>query len=277
MTTVIYQKANALFCLYPLFDRHAELDSHQRQHLFARRMAVSAPPSIPLVDEPHTEMAKSKYYARVVALRKMGYPVRIVSIGVRVDGFVGNVPSARVLGRSDVIERVNGVRVRSLVQMRKLLAGCTGGATVHVEFRRGSQLKSGSFALINFRGLALMGIIAQDALEVSHLPVRIRIATHNVRGASAGLMFTLEIIDQMTPGGITRGRRIAGTGTIDLDGIVGPIEGADLKMVAAHRVGARMFFVPVENYPEIRNLYPDMKVIPVRTIDDALHALRQLH
>ncbi|CAH1191235.1 putative protein YlbL [Paenibacillus auburnensis] len=102
----------------------------------------------------------------------------------------------------------------------------------------------------------------------------------NVGGPSAGLMFTMEIYNQLTPGDLSKGHRIAGTGTIDADGNVGPIGGVKHKIVAADREKAEVFFVPVKNYEEAKaradKIGTDMKLVPVSTLDDALEYMKKL-
>lgn len=102
----------------------------------------------------------------------------------------------------------------------------------------------------------------------------------NVGGPSAGLMFTLEIYNQLTPGDLTKGHRIAGTGTIDADGNVGAIGGVKHKIVAADREKAEVFFVPVKNYEEAKaradKIGTAMKLVPVSTLDEALKYMEDM-
>jgi PDZ domain-containing protein len=86
-------------------------------------------------------------------------------------------------------------------------------------------------------------------------------------------MWTLGVIDVLTPGELTGGRTIAGTGTIVGDGAVGPIGGVQQKVVAAERAGARVFFVPADNAADARAVAKGITVVPVRTYQDALDYL----
>jgi PDZ domain-containing protein len=99
-----------------------------------------------------------------------------------------------------------------------------------------------------------------------------------VGGPSAGLLFTLGIIDELGDNGdLTGGRTIAGTGTITADGQVGPVGGVPLKTQAAHRDGATVFLVPkAECADALSELPPDMRLVPVTTLDGALQALKAL-
>lgn len=102
----------------------------------------------------------------------------------------------------------------------------------------------------------------------------------NVGGPSAGLMFTMEIYNRLTPGDLTKGHRVAGTGTIDAEGVVGAIGGVKHKIVAADREGAEIFFVPVKNYDEAKTkadkIGTSMKLVPISTLDEALKYMEEL-
>lgn len=103
------------------------------------------------------------------------------------------------------------------------------------------------------------------------------IGLQDVGGPSAGLMFALGIVDKLTPTDLTGGRFVAGTGTIDDSGKVGPIGGISMKVIAARNAGARYFFTPSDNCAEAsRNTPAGLRLIKVNTLDDALKALDQL-
>ena len=274
MTTVIYEKANLLFCFYALFDGRAMLVP-----VDGREVLPLAGPHGPLPTAFMSQddvMATSKDVARVVALRKRGYDVPVESTGVRVMGFLPGAAAEGVLRVGDVVDSVDGLRVRKAQQLRAALGTRKAREMVTVRYRRQGVEGEARVALAAHGGKAFLGIMAHDAYEHGKLPVDIDIVTHNVNGASAGLMFTLAIIDQLTPGGITKGHVIAGTGTISLDGTVGPIEGVDLKLSAAQRAGATVFLVPRENYSEVRGSVSQMKIVPVGSVDEALKALEAI-
>ena len=115
-------------------------------------------------------------------------------------------------------------------------------------------------------------------------PVQIR-ADH-IGGPSAGLMFALEILNQLTSEDLTRGLKIAGTGTLTAEGEVGQIGGVEQKVAAADREGADLFFVPADVHPgdsnqsraeaAARAIGSRMKIVPVRTLDEAVHHLERL-
>ena len=105
----------------------------------------------------------------------------------------------------------------------------------------------------------------------------ITISLGDIGGPSAGLMFTLAVIDKLTPGELNGGRFVAGTGTITQDGVVGPIGGIPFKMLAARAAGATTFLVPADNCAEAAANTPDgLALVRVATLDDALAGLDAL-
>ncbi|MDC5698801.1 hypothetical protein OO014_16230, partial [Intrasporangium calvum] len=120
-------------------------------------------------------------------------------------------------------------------------------------------------------GRTALGII----LTLDHdFPAKVTINAGEVGGPSAGLMFALGIYDKLTPGSLTEGQDVAGTGTIDDAGDVGPIGGIKQKMAGARGGGSEYFLAPVENCPEVSGNVPSgLQVFAVDTFDDALAAV----
>jgi PDZ domain-containing protein len=107
------------------------------------------------------------------------------------------------------------------------------------------------------------------------LPVDVSLRTGNVGGPSAGLMFSLAIYDVLTPGELTGGKEIAGTGTMEDDGTVGPIGGIRQKLVGAQAAGADFFLAPADNCSDVAGHVPDgLRVVRVATFDEGLAAVR---
>ena len=103
--------------------------------------------------------------------------------------------------------------------------------------------------------------------------VQITIDSGRVGGPSAGLAFTLGILDVMTPGSLTGGLTISATGTMGLDGTVGPIGGIHQKVMASRRAGVDLMFVPASEIDEARKYAGNLRVEPVDTLDQALAIL----
>jgi PDZ domain-containing protein len=104
-------------------------------------------------------------------------------------------------------------------------------------------------------------------------PSLITLDVKNTGGPSGGMIFTLGVIEELTPQDLLQGRKVAGTGTIDLTGKVGPIGGIDEKLIAAQRVGVTVFLAPRSNCPEITSVPKGITVFAISTIDDAVKAL----
>jgi len=106
------------------------------------------------------------------------------------------------------------------------------------------------------------------------LPFDVKIDTRGIGGPSAGLAFTLAIIDELTPGELTGGKNVAVTGTIDIDGTVGEVGGVVQKTAAVRNAGARLFLVPPGEFADAsKHAGKNLKVVKVTTLADALKAL----
>ena len=210
----------------------------------------------------------SEQAAQTVALGHLGYPVKIVVQGVGEDS-----PSAGLLEEGDAIEAIDGTPTPDVDALDEVLTGIPGGTTVTVAYTRlgepGSvQVTTGS---AEERDGALLGI---TILEQPSAPFDVDIQVEDVGGPSAGLMLTLGILDLVGDDDLTGGSVVAGTGTIDADGAVGPIGGITLKMVAAQDIDADLFLVPAGNCAEaLRAPDPGYPLARVASLDDALDAL----
>ena len=123
-------------------------------------------------------------------------------------------------------------------------------------------------------GAACIGAASQDFVTY-HFPIDVTINTERVGGPSAGLAFTLAIIDDLTPGKLTDGKRVAVTGTIASDGSVGAVGGVEQKAITARRNGVQLMIVPKSEIADARKGADGMKVVGVETVDDALAALQR--
>jgi PDZ domain-containing protein len=125
----------------------------------------------------------------------------------------------------------------------------------------------------------IVGITPADTRTVE-VPFEVAISTNAIGGPSAGLAFTLALLDELTPGNLMGNVRVATTGTIEEDGTVGPIGALRQKTVAVRRAGAKVFLVPkAQSAAELAAARSaagtDLKVIPVGTLDEALKALQK--
>ena len=217
-------------------------------------------------------MDRSKETATVVALRQVGY--KIEPSGVEVTEVVAGAPAHGKLRAGDEILAADGHLVDSTDEVRKAITGHKPGERVAFRVERGKGEKNVSVEVQEVEDQPRVGILLRDLFP--DLPVKVTIETqNNIGGPSAGLMFTLSIIDKLTREDLTGGRRIAGTGEIALDGSVLPVGGVGEKLIAVHRLGVTTFLIPAENCAGVRGQVPDgLRLVKVSKVDDALRFLR---
>jgi Lon-like protease len=210
----------------------------------------------------------SEQAAEAAALRHLRYPVKVV-----VEGTTSGSPSAGKLAEGDAIESVSGRPTPDAATLTSVLGSIPGGTAVPVAYTRLG--KPGSTTITtgkaSDRSGSVLGILVSDAPSA---PFTVDIHVADVGGPSAGLMLTLGILDLVGTQDLTNGKVIAGTGTIDEKGAVGPIGGIQLKMVAAKGIGATTFLTPAGNCAEAAQApQPGLTLAKVATLDDALTAL----
>jgi len=222
------------------------------------------------VEEQNAEEFKSSQNSAVtVALRELGYPVRTFVTEVTKDG-----PSAGLLQKDDVITAVDGAEVTSPARLTELVQAKPAGTTLTVTYTRAGKTGTAKITTKADAGKTTPRIgVSIDKNQP--YPFKVEIDLDEIGGPSAGLMFTLGIIDKLRPADLTGGKIIAGTGTIDDEGNVGPIGGIPQKLVGAKDAGAQIFLVPADNCAEaMRNAVPGLPMAEVATVDDALTALQ---
>jgi PDZ domain-containing protein len=222
-----------------------------------------------VADENVQMFRDSQSAAEIEALRHLGYP-NIVYVGTIEKGS----GAWDVLRPDDQITAIDGHPVSDFASLKKAMAPTRPGQTVAVTVRRGGRSMTKSVHLGANTSVGPQGFLGVGVAERPHAPFTIHISLQDIGGPSAGLMFTLGIIDRLTPGDLTGGAFIAGTGTMQLDGTVGPIGGVTLKEATARAAGARYMLVPAENCAEAKTAVPaGLTLAKVHTLDDALSAV----
>lgn len=212
-------------------------------------------------------MSTSQQDAVAVALDELGIEYRdvVMIAGVQEDG-----AAAGTLEAGDVISSVRGETAGDVTGYRELIAAVPEGEPVSMTVRRDGQEKQLEVPTELVDGTPRMGVILSEGHE---FPLDIDIAVGDVGGPSAGLVFSLSVYDELTPGALTGGHRIAGTGTISEDGAVGSIGGIRQKMVGAAESEAEFFLAPTANCDEVVGYEPeDLEVVAVGTFEEALEA-----
>ncbi len=227
-------------------------------------------------EEDKVAMTQSKDSATTAALRQLGVPGTTTVVVGKVDA---TAPANGKLKVGDVLTGVDGTQVRDATELRALIGKRRPGQDVAIAFRRAG--KPGSTTITTAPAKQADGttrpVIGVLTSEQTQYPVKVDISLKDVGGPSAGLMFALGIVDKLTPGSLTDGRFIAGTGTIDDDGTVGPIGGIQQKLIGARSKGATTFLVPQANCAAALDGPPrGLTLIQVTSLKDALGQLNNL-
>ncbi|KYJ99943.1 ATP-dependent serine peptidase containing a PDZ domain protein [Microbacterium sp. CH1] len=216
-------------------------------------------------------MVDSQHEATAAALNELGYDTGAEVVVV--DAVEGS-PADGLLQADDVITAIDGTPVTSATALREAIQEAGGdpvaltvrrdGDEQTVEITPEEQAQDGTTTW-------LIGITLRTDYDFE---VDVTIQLDNVGGPSAGMMFALGIIDTLTPGELNGGKEIAGTGTIDAEGTVGPIGGIRQKLYGARDAGADYFLAPEANCDEVVGHVPDgLQVIRTATLDESLAAL----
>jgi PDZ domain-containing protein len=219
------------------------------------------------------------------ALLYLGY--KPVSREVILASVSPSAPSAKVLQAGDVVVAVNGKPVRSPDELRALVSATGANAPITVSVQRGGKTLVLHTTTTSDPSThrPLLGVQLDQNATFTKVDVTIGIDPNEVGGPSAGLMFTLGIIDKLTPGGLTGGKTIAGTGTIDGFGQVGPIGGIQQKIAAVTGhgpsgmppVNASYFLAPASECADAKAAAPSsLIVIRVDTLSTAVAALKAI-
>lgn len=194
---------------------------------------------------------------------------------LRVTGVAPDAP-ASALGEGDVLLALDGEPITGYDQLGRLLNEGEGApATLTYRTSDGEE----ESAEVTPRrddasGRYLIGLYLQRDFD---FPFEVSYGLEQVGGPSAGTMFALGIIDELTEGSMTGGKHFAGTGTIDAEGEVGSIGGIRQKLIGAHDAGATVFLAPADNCDEVAGHVPDgLSVVEVSTLDEAADAVERI-
>lgn len=222
-------------------------------------------------EESAALMVDSQQEATAAALSELGYDV---SRRLTVHSFTEDSASEGILEPDDVILAVDDRPVTTVPQVREAVAAGEGAAVEFTILRGGKERRLSVTPREDEESGWIVGVQLSGAYD---LPVDVTIQLDNVGGPSAGMMFALGIIDVLTPGPLTGGETIAGTGTIDAAGDVGPIGGIRQKLFGAQDAGAEYFLAPQDNCNEVVGHVPaGLRVFAIATLDDALTALEAI-
>ena len=242
-------------------------------------VALSAvlPPDVSAREYSRMEQAvfrESRQVAAAAAARAVGLPVEVSGSGVRVTDVVRGAPAAGVLRAGDVIVAVDARPVTEASDLQEVLRARPAGTEFVMTVERGGgrrDVRVTSSRLPSLTGGVGVGILVETRdLEVE-LPFEVRFQDRDVGGPSAGLAYALAMADLLDPADRAGGRTIAATGTIELDGDVGPVGGIPEKTVVAEEADADVLLVPAAELDAARE-----GDVPVRAVQGLEEALRSL-
>ncbi|WP_425452044.1 YlbL family protein [Arthrobacter silvisoli] len=216
-------------------------------------------------------MTSSQENAVAAALKELDIPF---GQKLEIAGLSSNSASEGKLREGDTFTSINGKAVTSLAVIQSELAATAGAPAAVVVERQGKAVAVSIKPNKGDNDRWLLGVALQYKFT---FPFQVKISLEDVGGPSAGMMFALGIIDTVTPGDLTGGKHIAGTGTISPDGTVGPIGGIAQKMHGARDKGASLFLAPAANCDDVVGHVPDgLQVVKVETLGDAEAAVKRL-
>jgi PDZ domain-containing protein len=219
----------------------------------------------------NADFKNSEDSAAFAALGYLKYPAAVTIATVTDAG-----PSAGKLRVGDAVDMVDGTPVTNVDQFTGLLKKTKPGQEVTIDYRRKNEPAGTAHITLGTNKDRDYGYMGVAVLDAPWAPFAVNFNLANVGGPSAGLMFSLAVVDKLTTGDLAGSTFVAGTGTISVDGKVGPIGGITHKMDAARAAGATVFLVPAKNCYEANSDNTGLRLVKVETLGgavDALHAL----
>lgn len=215
------------------------------------------------------QMTSSQENATVAALEELGYDVPAT---LTVAGTTAGSGADGVLLVDDVLVSMDGTALTSFTQLTDALKATAAGATVRLGVERaGAPIDVDVVTTERTGGGAQLGVLINPTFSP---PIDVKIKIDDIGGSSAGTMFALGIIDKLTPDDEVNGQVVAGTGTMDISGDVGPIGGIRQKLVGARRDGATWFLAPADDCAEVVGHVPDgLRVVRIATLHEAREAI----
>lgn len=219
------------------------------------------------------EMSRSQEIASAVALRALGKRVVAKPTGALIDAVDPDAPAAKSLHPGERIVAVDGKPVGTPPDLRRLVEGLKPGSSIRVAVADGAKRRTVRVKTTRARdGRTVIGVVVEQSVNV-RLPIPVTIDSGSIGGPSAGLAFALDIVEELGRN-VDRGRRVAATGEITLDGSVLPVGGLKQKTIGARQAKVDLFLVPAGDNARVARQYADgMRVIPVKSFRQALSAL----
>lgn len=212
---------------------------------------------------------QSEAAATVAAMEYLNIPVKIVVADV-----IDDSAAAGVIRADDEITQVDGTPVSEPGQVQQIVRDHSPGDELSITFIRAGQERTETLTLGQSPQDSRLPMVGISMTSKPKENIEVDYNLQDIGGPSAGMMFTLAVIDKLVPGDLTGGHFIAGTGTIGEDSKVGPIGGIVHKVAAANEAGAELFLAPADNCAEaVSRDHGDMQIARVENLDDAINAI----
>ncbi|HEX2849374.1 MAG TPA: PDZ domain-containing protein [Acidimicrobiales bacterium] len=227
-------------------------------------------------------MDESKQTAVVVALRRLGYQVPEHGEGGLVEKVLPSFPADGRLAPGDIIHSIDGSAVTLSQDASAIITKHKPGDVLDVVVSHADGTASRTVQVPvatdpQQGGKPVLGVLLRTYKHSFDMPFDVKIASQNIGGPSAGLAFTLGVLDELTPGELTGGKKVAATGTIEIDGTVGDVGGVAQKTAAVKAAGAKYFLVPPGEYATAKaHAGSNLRIIKVATLQQALDALASI-
>ena len=222
-------------------------------------------------------MMTSENVAIAVALDSLNYDIQSEGDGVLVVGLLDDSPVKDKLIKNDLIVSINNELVKSVSEFISMLRTYEIGDIVNIGLIRNEQeltIETKLIEHVEYENEPMVGFLASTPNQQFIFPFEVDIQTGNVGGPSAGMMMALNVYNLLTEDDITNGKKIAGTGTIEIDGSIGPVGGVKQKVIAAKRANAGLILVPTANYEEASVFADDnTQIVAVDSFDNALNVI----
>ena len=224
-----------------------------------------------VVQQDTAQMASSQQTARAAALCTLGIGFTTVDTVTRTEK---RLPAAGVLHAGDTITAVDGTPLSCTQDTGALVRKHPPGSVITLTVVRHAEIRHVRLKTASFQGHSVIGVLVQESYR---FPFPIKIKVGDIGGPSAGMMFALGIVDKLTPGNLTGGRFVAGTGEISANGSVSAIGGIQQKMAGARAAGATVFLTPAANCADTAGAVPaGLRLIKVATLRQAINDLAAL-
>ena len=223
------------------------------------------------------QMARSQEIAAAVALRELGYDVEVRERGAFVVSVFQDLPAVGKVSPGEVIVAVDGRPVRSTLDLQRLIAAKRPGTAVTLTLGSGDRSRRARLTTAPNPAdptRSVVGVLVEQAADI-RLPLDVSIDAGSIGGPSAGLAFALDVMEKLGRD-VDHGRRVAATGELSLDGSVQRIGGIKQKTIGARAADVDVFLVPAENAAEARQYARGLRIVPVRSVAQAVRALAQL-